>query len=260
MNTNITPTAAVAAVEELGKFCATRGLGALIQGKINAGTTYALMNLRSRYKPDFQLPGSLHYHCFASQDDPIRALRAAFSRAQGVPKKANEIRCIDEMTQICFDLVVRNDIRLLVLDRCDNVSHECLNPILDLISLCKTADQPHSVGVLLAGRDTSNRLHKWDLCDMSKIAKKQTLPLLPEIGDTLGVLTQWSKRFKRFTADVQANKKADVAVAVAEEIHINTNGCIGELHLLWTIIDDLQPAGEVTLETIKAALLAHQRR
>lgn len=221
-------------MEDIGKFCASAGYACVVRGVPSAGTTSALLNLRDRYTK-LNLPGGVRFHSFSLREDPMKTLFdiVSPSRAPAETKRSSTEFSVDR----CLAHIVEQDIRLLIFDRCQNVSSESLDRLLDMIDICVQSDRP--IGFVLGGRNFHHKTLPWGLCDRSKVARSIAFPLLDR-DHCVSALQHFSPRFDGFCADFL---KGGTATAVAEEIHKMTNGRIGELRKLFDYLDYVQPKG-----------------
>lgn len=139
MNTKVIRTEGVNLVESIGRFCASAGYAAVVRGVPSAGITTALLTLRDRY-PELKLPGTAYFHSFSFRDEPAKVFFSVLS-------SDNERRSLkgsysDAEIDRCLDHILERDIRLLIFDRCHNVTFESLDRLLDMIELCLQRGRP----------------------------------------------------------------------------------------------------------------------
>ena len=162
-------------VERLGRLCTAKGCGVLLRSQPGAGMTTALHLFRLKFEGEFgQHKAGMLHHAFASISAPIYALRRVFGVDEPMRAKLARIHCQDEAVEVCRQHARDRGIRLLVLDRCDHVETACLDVICHLSAVC--ADHGHPLGLLLAGRNRSSSLLRWDSCDPSRIVTSARRP------------------------------------------------------------------------------------
>jgi hypothetical protein len=204
-----------------------------VRGVPSAGITSALLNLRDRYA-ELDLPGTAYFRQLALGEDPMKSLAGVLSSDRGPANRSLG----DSSADGCVTHIIEQDIRLLIFDRCHNVSRESLDRLLDLIDLCVQSDRP--IGLVLGGRSFYHTTLPWTACDRSKVARSVVFPLLDR-DHCMSVLTYFSPRFEPFCADFLDGR--GTAMSVAEEIHKITNGRIGELRKLFDYLNYLHPKG-----------------
>jgi hypothetical protein len=243
MNTQIIRTEGVNLVETIGRFCASAGYASVVRGVPSAGVTTALLSLRDRY-PELKLPGTARFYSFSLRDDPAKSLSSALAseKERGGSKVVDSDSDIDR----CFASIVDQDIRLLIFDRCHNVTIEGLDRLLDMIELCLQRERP--IGFVLGGRNFNHKTLAWGLCDRSKIARTISLPLLDR-DQCVSVLKDLSPQFEKFSEQFLAARTT--ALEVADEIHGMSGGRIGELRKLVDYLSYLNPHGAFSSADIR---------
>lgn len=242
MNTKIIRTPGVNQVEAIGRFCASAGYASIVRGVPSAGVTTALLALCDRY-PVLKLPGTAYFYSFSFREDPAKAFFSAIST--DTDRRSSKAGYNDSEIDRCFEHVLERDIRLLLFDRCHNLTLESVDRLLDMIEICLQRGRP--IGFVLGGRNFNHDTRPWALCDRSKIARTITIPLLDR-NASMSALNDLSPGFKVFYKRYLARDNGPVEAA--DEILSMTNGRIGELRKLVDYVSYSAPDAPFDCEKI----------